>query len=53
MAVFVTLYRQALLGAGGAVDLELMAYVVIVSAFVGSIGFLVFQRAAKWFADVV
>lgn len=53
MAVFVTLYRQVLLGAGGVVDLGLMAYTLIVSALVGSIGFLVFRRAARWFADVV
>ncbi len=53
MAVFVTLYRQVLLGIGGAVDLGLMAYAIIVSMLVGSIGFLVFRRAARWFADVV
>ncbi len=52
MAVFVTLYRQALLW-GGSVDLSLMFYAAIVSIAVCAIGLLVFRRVEPWFADVV
>jgi ABC-type polysaccharide/polyol phosphate export permease len=52
MALFVTLYRQALLW-GGVVDVGLLLQAAAISLAAGAIGWLWFRRSAPWFADVV